>query len=239
MPKLHSCGAWLKANPILLSNQYQFLWRYNTWELLILYFCKREKCLQQTVWSACEAGVMLLEALPSWSCSSGSRCKEIPECGLHTFIDSSSFLLFCTWTNMKHCPYCLAEQLTGCKRKFTCLHSSFFVPFPQDASFKHRLSSLFDAVLFDMNSTLSPCLPMCLQNTVCEKNTVAASYWLLYIFVIKWFERVSRWTPADCFQPSNVPHSQAPLKHFLLSFSSAVRNADWLSVHPECFSVLL
>lgn len=91
-------------------------------------------------------------------------------------------------------------------------------------------SSLFDAVLFDMNSTLSPCLPMCLQNTVGEKNTVAASYWLLYIFVIKWFERVSRWTPADCFQPSNVPHSQALTLEAFPSFLQLCSEERWLVI---------
>lgn len=68
------------------------------------------------------------------------------------------------------------------------------------------------------------------------ENTVTASYWLQYIFVIKWFGGLSGWTPADCFQSSNIPHSQELTLEAFPSFLELCREKHCLVI---CISWVL
>lgn len=59
---------------------------------------------------------------------------------------------------------------------------------------------------------------------------MAASYWLLYIFLIKWLVELSGWTPADCFQSSNIPHSQELTREVFPSFPELCSEEHWVVI---------
>lgn len=87
--------------------------------------------------------------------------------------------------------------------------------------------------------SLSPPLPH-----ISIKQKVVGNYcgrFLLDIFAIKWFAGLSGWTPADCFQPSNIPYSQEPTLEAFPSFLELCSEEHWrvicTSWVPLCISL--
>lgn len=80
-----------------------------------------------------------------------------------------------------------------------------FFLFPQD-TFKKRWTKLITHMHLEPHTLPLP--PSAYKAWKLWENTVTASFWLQYIFAIKWFGRLSGWTPADCLQSSNIPYHQ-------------------------------
>lgn len=61
------------------------------------------------------------------------------------------------------------------------------------------------------------------------------------MFVIKWFAALSGWTPADCFQSSNIPYIQELTLEAFPSFLELCSEEHWLVICTSwvllCFSL--